>query len=120
MKQGWCFTGDLFARETPKFIRAEENIGEIIDSMRKIVVLPTDRLVLFTSLGRVVEDGRKALTDCIGYLEGLSARCKAMSRSGVTVDGIVMDLFGGEHPFRELTDGQFSTANLVRSLLETT
>src|SRR5271157_3285449 len=33
--KGWCFTGDLFARETPKFIRPEENIGEIVHSMNR-------------------------------------------------------------------------------------
>jgi glyoxylase-like metal-dependent hydrolase (beta-lactamase superfamily II) len=25
--RGWCFTGDLFAREKPKFIRPEENMA---------------------------------------------------------------------------------------------
>lgn len=118
MSQGWCFSGDLFARETPKFIRAEENIGEIIKSMRKIIYLPTEKLVLFTSLGRIVEDGRKALTDCIDYLTGLTTKVRNLKASGLSVYDIVKDAFGGEHPFMQLTDGQFSTANLVRSLIE--
>ena len=120
MSQGWCFTGDLFTRENPKFIRAEENIGEIIQSMRKIIELPTDKLILFTSVGRIVEDGRKSLTDCMDYLTELSARVKAMNASGLSVDEIVKDVFGGEHSFMQLTNGQFSTTHLVTSLLETT
>lgn len=119
MSKGWCFTGDLFTRESPKFIRSEENIGEIIRSMRKIVELPTEKLILFTSLGRIVEDGRKALTDCINYLSELSIRVKAMKTSGLSVDEIVNGVFGGENMFMQLTNGQFSTSNLITSLFET-
>lgn len=120
MSQGWCFTGDLFTREHPKFIRVEENIGQIIQSMRKVIELPTDKLILFTAVGRIVEDGRKALLDCISYLNELSERVKNMKLLDVSVNEIVNDLFGGEHSFMQLTNGQFSTAHLITSLLETT
>lgn len=116
LSKGWCFTGDLFTRENPKFIRAEENMGEIMKSMRKIVELPTEKLVLFTSLGRIVEDGRKALTDGINYLSELSTRVKDMKASGMSVDEIVNGVFGGENVFMQLTNGQFSSSNLVKSL----
>jgi glyoxylase-like metal-dependent hydrolase (beta-lactamase superfamily II) len=117
--KGWCFAGDLFAREKPKFIRPEENIGEIVRSMRTVLELSGERLVLFTSVGKIVEDGKKALAECIGYLEGLAERTRAMKRSGSGLDEIVQGMFGGEHPFSGLTNGQFSTYALVRSLLET-
>jgi len=119
LSRGWCFAGDLFAREKPKFIRPEENIGEIIRSMRTVIELSGRRLVLFTAVGKVVEDGKKALTECIDYLTGLAERAQEMERSGSTIDDIVKGIFGGEHPFAELTNGQFSTYSLVRSLLET-
>lgn len=118
LSEGWCFTGDLFARENPKFIRPEEKIGGIIRSMRKLLDVPTERLVLFTAVGKIVEDGRKALAACINYLTELAAKVKDLDRSGATLDDIVKNLFGGEHPFAQLTNGQFSTCNLVRSLLE--
>ena len=116
--RGWCFSGDLFARENPKFIRPEENIGEIIRSMRNVMELPTERLVLFTSVGKIVEDGRKALSQCIDYLMDLAARVQGFSRAGMTADEIMQREFGGEHAFAEITNGQFSTRNLVRSLLD--
>lgn len=118
--QGWCFTGDLFARVNPKFIRPEEHIGEIIKSMQKILDLPSDRLILFTSLGRIVEDGKGALSECISYLSGLGKKVKKLSAADKSVDEIVNELFGGEHPFIQVSDGQFSTANLVRSFIATT
>jgi glyoxylase-like metal-dependent hydrolase (beta-lactamase superfamily II) len=117
--RGWCFTGDLFAREQPKFIRPEENIGEIITSMRAVMELPSDRLVLFTAVGKIVEDGRASLGRCIGYLTELAAKVQAHKRSGASIEEIMRREFGGEHPFAGLTNGQFSTQNLVRSLLET-
>lgn len=117
--RGWCFTGDLFMRETPKFIRAEENTGEIIQSMQRLLALPAERLVLFTSVGKIVEDGRAALGACIDYLTRLAARAQALGRSGASIDVIVQELFGGEHLFAQLTGGKFSTYNLVRSLLDT-
>jgi glyoxylase-like metal-dependent hydrolase (beta-lactamase superfamily II) len=117
--KGWCFTGDLFARENPKFIRPEENIGEIIRSMRKVIGLPTDRLVLFTAVGKIVEDGRKALGQCISHLTDLSAKVRNLHGSGSTIDEILVSEFGGEHMFSQLTNGQFSTRSLISSLLET-
>jgi hypothetical protein len=88
--------------------------------MHKLLALPTDKLVLFTSPGKIIEDGRKALTDCIRYLNDLSIKVKNLSTSGVSVEDTVKDLFGGENFFRQLTNDQFSTANLIKSLLETT
>ena len=117
MDRGWCFSGDLFAREQMKFIRPEEDIGEIVASMKKLIALPSDRLVLFTSLGRIVEDGRRVMESCIRYIEDLSARAKVLERKGLGVAEIVRRLFGGEHSFTQLTNGQYTTENLVRSVL---
>lgn len=117
--KGWCFTGDLFARETPKFIRPEENVGEIIRSMNRIMDLPTERLVLFTAVGKIIEDGRKALKTCVDYFTGLAQKAKEMEKAGSSTDEIVSGIFGGENAFAELTNGQFSTYHLVNSLLRT-
>ncbi len=117
MDQGWCFSGDLFAREQMKFIRPEEDMGETVASMKKLIALPSDRLILFTSVGRIVEDGRQAMESCIRYIEDLSARAKALEREGLGVAEIIRRLFGGEHSFAQLTNGQYTTENLIRSVL---
>jgi len=41
-----------------------------------------------------------------------------MALDNHSVDEIVNMLFGGEHPFFNLTDGQYTSHNLIRSLLE--
>ena len=65
LTQGWCFTGDLFISKEPKSMRPDEDVYEIARSMKKLVDLETERLILFTGLGNVVEDGREALQSCI-------------------------------------------------------
>lgn len=115
--QGWCFSGDLFARENPKFIRPEEDMEKTVESMRKIAGLKTDRLILFTSVGRIIEDGRQALLSCIHYLEELSTKAKALESQGLSIQEIMQETFGGEHHFAQLTKGQYTTENLIRSVL---
>jgi len=116
--RGWCFSGDIFAREKMKFIRPEEEMGETVASMKRLIDLPTDRLILFTSVGRIVEDGRWALLACIQYIEDLSRRAKALEKKGLGIPEIVRELFGGEHAFAEISNGQYTTENLVRSVLK--
>ncbi len=65
----------------------------------------------------IVENGRQALQDCIRYLDDLSCEAKALAQRGFGVSDIVREMFGGEHGFAELTNGQYTTENLVRSVM---
>ncbi|HPP79600.1 MAG TPA: hypothetical protein PLQ43_01725, partial [Deltaproteobacteria bacterium] len=69
--------------------------------------------------GRIVEDGRAAVANCIKYLEELSRKVHGLAGSGLDEQGIVERIFGGEHLFASLTDGQYTSLNLVRSILKT-
>jgi glyoxylase-like metal-dependent hydrolase (beta-lactamase superfamily II) len=117
MERGWCFSGDIFAREQMKFIRPEEEMGETVASLRKLIALPTNRLILFTSVGRIVEEGREALRSCITSIEDLSRKAQALEREGLCVAEIMQRFFGGEHSFSQMTNGQYTTENLIRSVL---
>lgn len=116
-EKGWCFSGDLFISERPRVIRFEENITEITRSMRKLVDLKTNRLVLFTSIGEVVQDGRNALQACIEYFQDLSQRAKQLEKKGLSISAIRDELLGRESSLVRLTDGQFSSENLIRAVL---
>nr|MDO8081315.1 MBL fold metallo-hydrolase [Candidatus Freyarchaeota archaeon] len=116
-KKGWCFTGDLFVTEKPKAFRPAEDVLEIIRSMRKLMELPTDRLILFTGLGRIVQDGRAALQSCADYLEDLSQRVKNLAKKGLSVTAIREELIGEDSSLALLTEGDFSAENLIRSVL---
>lgn len=116
--RGWCFSGDLFTRVDLKVLRPEEDMSETIKSMERLISCDSARLVLFTSVGKIVETGREALTATIGYVHTLARRSKELSSQGYDIDGIVTEIFGGEHRFAELTNGQYTSANLVREVLK--
>jgi glyoxylase-like metal-dependent hydrolase (beta-lactamase superfamily II) len=116
--KGWCFSGDIFAGEAVRVIRPEEDIETTVTSLERLVALETQRLVLFTSSGRIVEDGRKALLECAGYLRALSRKAKDLQTQGRAVHEIVNTLFGGEHPRAQRTNGQFTAENLIQSVLK--
>lgn len=115
--RGWCFSGDLYLSREPKAIRPEEDIAEIARSMQKLVNLKTDQLVLFTSLGNVVQDGREALQSCIAYLKDLSLRAKQLEKQGLSAGAIRDKLFGRETVLAGLTEGQLSAENMIRAAL---
>lgn len=117
-ERGWCFSGDLFVSERPRVLRPEEeDISEYINSMRKLAKLKTDRLILFTSVGKIVKDGRKALRSCIKYFEDLSQGAKALKEKGLSLAAIRNELLGRENRFFLLTGGHYSSKNLIRAVL---
>jgi glyoxylase-like metal-dependent hydrolase (beta-lactamase superfamily II) len=116
--KGWCFSGDIFAGENLKFIRPEEDIGATMVSLEKLAGLDSPRLILFTSSGRIVENGRNALEECVRNIKSLSQKAKDLQAQGRAVPEIVKDLFGGEHPIAQRTNGQFTSENLILSVLK--
>lgn len=115
--RGWCFSGDLFSSREPKAIRPEEDIAEIAKSMQKLVDLEIGRLVLFTGLGNIVQDGREAMQSCIAYLKGLSQKAKKLGKQGLSAGEIRDKIFGRETVLAGLTEGQLSAENMIRAAL---
>jgi len=116
-ERGWCFSGDLYVSRRPTVVRPEENVAEIVASMNKLIGLRMDRLVLFTSLGNVVQDGREALQACVDYLRDLSRKAKELDARGLVTSAIRERLFGEESELAGPTDGQFSSENLIRAVV---
>jgi len=115
--RGWCFSGDLFVSRDPMAVRPEDDITEITKSMKKLLALKTDRLILFTSLGNVVQDGRESLQSCIQYLKDLSQRAKELHKQGLSPGAIRDEIFGRETVLAGPTEGDFSAENMVRAIL---
>lgn len=116
-KQGWCFSGDLFVSEKPKVLRPEEKVGIIMDSLRLLLSNPGLEFTLFTSIGAVVPHGEQALASLLSYLEHHSQLIHTYSEQGLGVQEIRTKIFGSESRMAEVTNGQFSIDNLIRSVL---
>jgi glyoxylase-like metal-dependent hydrolase (beta-lactamase superfamily II) len=116
-EKGWCFSGDTFITGRPKVIRADEDVSGLIESMTMLAALPVERLVLFTSMGEIIPDGRRVLRSCAAYLEDLARRAAELQEEGLSIDEIINGLLGKGSSLAGLTGGHFSSENLVRSLL---
>jgi len=115
--KGWCFTGDLYIGERPKVAGLENDISATVASMRKLVELDIDGLILFTALRTVRRNGRSALLKAINWFETLACSVKAMGDKGVPIPVMVNELFGGESVFFKISGGELSCANMVQLLL---
>ena len=91
---------NMIAWSVPILLVPEEDMGETIQSMKRLLDFKTDRLVLCTSVGKIIEDGRTALEGCIDYLENLSMKARHLKDRGYTVKEIIQDIFGGEQVIR--------------------
>jgi glyoxylase-like metal-dependent hydrolase (beta-lactamase superfamily II) len=116
--RGWCFTGDLYFGEKLKIAGRENDIAAMVRSMKRLLEFETEGLVLFSALRTVEKEGRRALQSAIDYFEDLAVKSKDLHRKGMAVPAIVDKLMGGESAFARLTGGQFSSANLIRLLLD--
>ena len=114
---GWCFTGDLIASPRPKTARREEDVPAMIASLKTLADHPAPSLTLFTAVGSVFENGRETLHAAAKYLEEIEQKAQILFREGQTPEEIVRELFGRETALKSLTEGDFSTENLVRSLV---
>ncbi len=116
-EKGWCFSGDIFITERPMVIRADEDVSGLITTMKMLTDLPTRRLVLFTSMGEIIPEGREALGSCIEYLEDMARRARELENAGLSTHEIIADILGRGSSLAGFTGGHFSSENLIRSLL---
>jgi len=124
-KKAWLFSGDLYASEKPDVARPEERQWEIIASLKKVRALKPR--IMFPASGNVVTDASAVLDRTIVYLESLGKRVRRLHDEGMSAAEIrdvifgqeATLLFGGQKlPFRDFTNDQFSTENLIRSFLK--
>jgi glyoxylase-like metal-dependent hydrolase (beta-lactamase superfamily II) len=115
--RGWCFSGDLYVGEKVTVCGPENNVDELVTSMNRLLELDTARLVLLTAMRIIEEDGRRALQSSIEHFGSLYNRAKDLHCHGLGLSEIVDELLGGESVFDRITNGQYSSANLVRLLL---
>lgn len=114
--RGWLFTGDLYIASRPRFLRADERIGQQIESLRRI--LDVEFETLFCAHRGVVPDGPAALRAKLGYLVSLRDEARELHQAGRPVSEITRRLLGREGMMSYLTLFNFSKRNLIRACLE--
>lgn len=116
-EKGWLFSGDLFVSEQYKALRADEDIEAIIISLEKVLALEPETITLFTAIGRVFPDGKKAIRDFLDYLHDLREEIVRLAAASMSAVEIRDRIFGRESQLAALTGGHFAILNLVEQLM---
>lgn len=115
--EGWCFSGDLFVSEGLKTLRADEDIDGIAASLEKLLNLPSDGLILYAAMDRVITDGKKAIRFFLEHLGELRSEVARLAGESLQAPEIRDRIFGRETKLEPLTGGHFSILNLVEQLM---
>jgi glyoxylase-like metal-dependent hydrolase (beta-lactamase superfamily II) len=113
----WVFSGDLYVGRELSVAGPETNVSDMLESINSLISVMDDETIMFTALRTVRFDGRKTLMDFARHFEGLREHARKLASQGMSVPEIVNRLFGSESVFDSITDGLFSSANLVRAFL---
>ena len=116
-EEGWLFTADLFIARKPRYLRHDEDLLQLIASLRR--VLEYDFEILFCGHRGVVKNGRQALREKLRYLEALCGVVQRRHDSGESINHITEQMLGRDGMLRWLSGGDFSKKHMIRSCLDT-
>lgn len=114
--RGWLFTGDLYLGPYLRYLRADEDVYALMDSLRRLLTL--DFREIYCQHRGQVEDGRRMLARKLAFLEELAGRVLALHQEGFSEAAIAGKLFSGDRFWRFFTGGHFSRRNFVRAFLK--
>lgn len=114
-KQKYLFSGDMYISKSMKYMRIDESLPILIDSLRKLLAL--DFEILFCPHNGIVEKGREALQGKLDNLLSLSEKAQSLKAQGKSVDEITQSLLGPEDMLSKLSRGNFCKANLINQAL---
>lgn len=116
--QRWLFAGDLFLATRLKVLRADENITDIIQSLRTLMELPD--CTLFCQHSGIHESHQDRIGKKLDFLLGLQQQVALMYDEGRTIAEIVRELKVEKHWWKFISRGEFCARNLIEQLLRDT
>lgn len=114
-ERGWLFSGDLYLAPRLKYLRADEDIHAMLDSLRRVTALEFD--TLFCQHRGRVENGPALLRYKLEFLTELGERIRELHARGLPEPQIARALPGRDLVWRIWTSGHFSKNNFVRAFL---
>jgi glyoxylase-like metal-dependent hydrolase (beta-lactamase superfamily II) len=114
--EGWLFSGDLFISEQVKYLREDEDIYSLIDSLKRVVALHLKKM--FCSFSGPIDKPLGAIHKKIDYLMNLQQKVEGGIDQGLSPREIQRRLLGRGDQFSLLTSGHISKQNLIRAFLK--
>src|SRR5439155_597786 len=115
--RGCLFSGDLYLAPRLRYLRADEDVYAMMDSLRRVLAL--EPRVLFCQHRGRVEQGAARLRDKLDFLVELGERIHELHGRGWSDAAIARALPGSDFLWRVWTGGDFSKRNFVRAFLRT-
>ena len=114
--EGWLFSGDLFISEQVKYLRRDEDIDSMIDSLKKVAALHPKRM--FCSFSGSIDRPEEAIHHKIEYLEDLKSEVEEGLQRGLFPREIQRRLLGRGDPFSLISSGHISKQNLINAFIK--
>ncbi len=114
-EQKYLFSGDMYISKSLKYLRADENLTQLIDSLRKLIKL--DFEILFCPHRGIVEQGKKALEEKLENLLDLCNKSQKLMHDGLDEEQIVNKLLGPEDGLAKMSKFNISKGNLIRQAM---
>ena len=123
-KEGWVFIGDAFISAKPVAARLDEDQWRLIASLKKIREFSPR--TLFTAVPDPILEATNMLDKSIAVREEIGNRIMKLSKDGLNSTQILSQVFGKEAQFdrigmkatyRDFTQGQYSTENVVETFV---
>jgi glyoxylase-like metal-dependent hydrolase (beta-lactamase superfamily II) len=113
-ERGWLFLGDLFLAERLRYLRSDEEVRALVESLRRVAALPARRV--FCAHRGPVRDGVRALGRKAEHLEALRGRIGDLLRAGLPEREVARRALGREGLMTWVSRGEFSVLNFVRAV----
>lgn len=112
-EKGWLFTGDLYLSGHLRYLRRDENIQDLMKSLRLLANLKPR--LLFCNHRGPVPDGEVALARKISFLERLQDQVQSGIEKGMTPEELTNYLLKKDIFFRRFSAGELSSLNLIQA-----
>jgi len=114
--EGRLFSGDLFVQLKTRVVRRHENIPLLMESLRTL--LKESFETVYCAHAGEIKHGYRLVEQKLAYLEDLQNQILIMRDKGQETKVITQKLFPQTPTITYFSLGQFSSYNLVRSLIE--
>ena len=108
------FTGDAFVSIKQRVALREENLGQMIESLEKLLKLDFD--TIFCAHSGILSNGYRFMEEKLAFLVDLQKKVRVLEAQGLTPRQIDRELFPVKHPIADLSEGEGTSYNMVKTL----
>ncbi|WP_372864455.1 MBL fold metallo-hydrolase [Spongiibacter sp.] len=114
--EGWLFSGDLYVSSRLKYMTVDEDMGDWIASLERVLSLDFD--TLFCSHRAVVYNGKEELAKKLDFFKSFREEVGHLHQQGLSEKQITRKLLGREDSNSYLSRMHMSKRNMVTASLQ--